>query len=158
MTPAQLDAVIATMAQRGLTLAAAESLTGGLVSAAITAVPGASAVFRGGAVVYATDTKASLLGVPADLLAARGPVDPEVARAMAQGACRVFGAIVGVATTGVAGPAAQGGHQPGVVFVAAVRLDHPAERLVQLDSSGDRHAIRAAAVAAVVDLLAEVIN
>ncbi|MFL6178584.1 MAG: CinA family protein, partial [Actinomycetes bacterium] len=88
MTPAEAqgaDAVVARMRQLGQTLAVAESLTGGMVMAALTAVPGASAVLRGGSVVYATDTKTSQLGVDDRLLEARGPVDPDVALAMAHG-------------------------------------------------------------------------
>ena len=76
--------VLATLKARGETLAVAESLTGGLLAATIVDMPGASAVFRGGLVVYATDLKGSLAGVPAELLAARGPVDPDVALALAR--------------------------------------------------------------------------
>jgi nicotinamide-nucleotide amidase len=158
VTAGQLDRLIGEFAARGLTVATAESLTGGLVAAAITAVPGASAVFRGGAVVYATDSKASVLGVPAELLAQRGPVDPDVAVALAGGGCRLFGADVGVATTGVAGPAPQGGHDAGTVFVAAVWPARADVRVSQLTLSGDRHAIRSQSVAAAIDLLAAVVG
>ena len=81
-------------------------------------VPGASAVLRGGVVAYATDVKGSVLGVPADLLEAHGAVHPAVAAAMAAGAARLLGAVWGVATTGVAGPAEQDGHPVGTVHVA----------------------------------------
>ncbi|MFL6287647.1 MAG: CinA family protein [Actinomycetes bacterium] len=121
MTPAEgqgADAVVARMRQLGQTLAVAESLTGGMVMAALTAVPGASAVLRGGSVVYATDTKTSQLGVDDRLLEARGPVDPDVALAMAHGVRDRWTADLGLATTGVAGPEPQDGHQVGEVYVA----------------------------------------
>jgi CDP-diacylglycerol--glycerol-3-phosphate 3-phosphatidyltransferase len=98
---------------RGETLAVAESLTGGALAAAVVAVPGVSATFRGGVVAYATELKSELLGVDAALLAARGPVDPDVAVAMAEGVRERLGATWGLATTGVAGPDPQDGHPPG---------------------------------------------
>lgn len=96
--------IIGLLAARGQTAAVAESLTGGLLAAAFTSVPGASAVFRGGVVAYASDLKAAILGVPADLLERRGAVDPEVAAEMAAGVRSRLAATVGAATTGVAGP------------------------------------------------------
>jgi nicotinamide-nucleotide amidase len=117
MKPADL---VATLRERGLTLAVAESLTGGLIMARLTEVPGVSDVLRGGVVTYATDTKASLLGVDADLLTLRGPVDPDVALAMAHGVRALMAADIGLATTGVAGPDTQAGHPVGQVFVAVV--------------------------------------
>jgi nicotinamide-nucleotide amidase len=102
---------------RGSTLVTAESLTGGLVGAAVTAVPGCSAVYRGGVVSYATDLKAQLLDVDAALLDQVGAVHPDVAKAMAEGAARRLGAEYAVATTGVAGPSPQDGKPPGTVFI-----------------------------------------
>lgn len=102
---------------RECTLVTAESLTGGLVGAAITAVPGCSSVYRGGVVSYATELKAQLLDVDRQLLGQVGAVHPKVAQAMAQGAARVLDADYAVATTGVAGPSAQDGRRPGTVFV-----------------------------------------
>ena len=128
----------------------AESLTGGLVMACLIDVPGASRVVRGGVVAYATDLKASLLGIDAALLEARGPVDPEIAGAMAEGARRCLGADVGLATTGVAGPDAQGGHVPGTVHVAVAT---PTATLIRsLHLRGDRSEVRVGAQAAVIDL------
>ena len=95
--------VLGLLAARSTDLAVAESLTGGLLAATLVDVPGASTVFRGGVVAYATPAKHALLRVDADLLARVGPVDAEVARQMALGARAAFGAGVGVATTGVAG-------------------------------------------------------
>jgi nicotinamide-nucleotide amidase len=103
---------------RGETLATAESLTGGLVGAVLTSVAGASATYRGGVVVYATDLKESLLGVPALLLRERGAVDPDVAAAMAAGVRDRLGTAWGLALTGVAGPDPQDGKGPGLVYVA----------------------------------------
>jgi len=128
---------------RGWTLAVAESLTGGLVSARLVAVPGASAVLRGGVVAYATDLKESVLGVDGALLAERGAVDPAVARQMAQGVARVLGADVGLATTGVAGPDPQDGKAPGLVYVAVATPERTEVRELRLD--GDRATVRDAA-------------
>jgi len=137
--------IVAELTRRRLTVGVAESLTGGLVVAELIAVPGASAVVRGGIVAYQTELKHSLLGVDASLLALRGPVDPDVAEAMAVGVRRVLetdgtSADIGVATTGVAGPDPQGGHDPGVVFVGLSWGDET--RVVPLTLDGDRGAIR----------------
>jgi nicotinamide-nucleotide amidase len=139
----------------GATVATAESLTGGLLCAALTDVPGASVVVRGGVVAYATDLKAGLLGVAADLLAGRGPVDPDVARAMAVGAAAACGATYGVATTGVAGPDPQGDAAVGTVHVAVAGPG--VDRVVTLDLAGDRAAVRAQTVAAALSLLVTVV-
>ncbi|MBS2965435.1 CinA family protein [Actinocrinis puniceicyclus] len=101
-----------------LTIAVAESLTGGQLAAQLTAVPGASAVFRGSVTAYATDLKAAVLGVDAVLLDQMGAVHAEVARQMAAGVRRVCRADIGIATTGVAGPRPQDGQPVGTVFVA----------------------------------------
>ena len=92
--------VVALLAERGHTVAVAESLTGGLLAASLVAVPGASAVFRGGIVAYATDLKSALLDVPAALLERHGAVHADVAGAMADGVRRRLSATFGVATTG----------------------------------------------------------
>lgn len=143
--------LLAALEGRGLRLATAESLTGGLVASAITAVPGASSCFRGGAVAYATEVKTSVLGVPRELLAQHGPVSHVTAAAMALAAVEVFDADVGLATTGVAGPDPVGPHPPGLVFVAAVlRGEAPQVRRLQL--AGDRQQVRQACVLAVLEL------
>ncbi|MCE1180529.1 MAG: CinA family protein [Micrococcales bacterium] len=142
--------LVAALRAAGLTVGAAESLTGGLVCGALTDVPGASAVVRGGVVSYATQVKATVLGVPEGLLAERGAVDADVAAAMAEGVCRVLACDVGLATTGVAGPDPQDGQPVGTVFVAVcVRGETTVERLA---IEGDRPAIRQATVAAVLAL------
>ncbi|MCC5698600.1 CinA family protein, partial [Klebsiella pneumoniae] len=109
--------VLEQLRQRGQTVATAESLTAGLLCAVLTEVPGASAVVRGGLVVYATDLKAGLAGVDRQLLAERGAVDPEVARQLAAGARERCGADWGVGLTGVAGPDPQDGVAPGTVHI-----------------------------------------
>ena len=144
--------VLRALARQGETLAVAESLTGGLLAATLVDVPGASAVFRGGLLVYATDLKHLLAGVPQELLDARGPVDPDVALALAAGTRERCRADWGLATTGVAGPDAQGGTPVGTVYVACA--GHAGVvRALRLD--GDRAAVRHAAVTAALDLLAE---
>ena len=112
-----LDALVAA----GATVAVAESLTGGLLTAALTEPAGASNAVRGGVVVYATDLKATLAGVPVPLLDAEGPVSPDVAGALAAGARDRLGATYGLGVTGVAGPDPQGGRPVGTVYVGARR-------------------------------------
>jgi len=129
--------IVGLLAQRRQTVAVAESLTGGLLGAAITAVPGASVVFRGGVIAYATDLKAALLGVPAALLAERGAVDPEVAGAMATGIAERLAAAIGVATTGVAGPDPQDGKPPGIVHIAVSAGGGPVVQTLALSGSRD---------------------
>ena len=140
----------------GHTVAVAESLTGGLVSGALTSVAGASVVLRGGVVAYATDLKAALLGVPAELLARQGPVDPDVAASMAAGVRRVLGATYGVATTGVAGPGPADGQPAGTVFIA---VSGPTGGLGQgLQLRGDRQRIREETVRHALSLLVNVLR
>ncbi|WP_166846815.1 CinA family protein [Isoptericola sp. BMS4] len=147
-----LDAALA----RGWTVGVAESLTGGLVSAALVEVPGSSRVLRGAVVAYATEVKSSLLGVDAALLDARGAVDPDVAAQMARGVRRAVRADVGVATTGVAGPDPQDGHPPGEVYVAVSTPD--GDRVRRLDIPGERPAVRDGAVHAALDLVVEALR
>lgn len=119
----------------GFTVGTAESLTGGLVVASLVAVPGASVVVRGGVVAYATELKRTLLGVDEQLLAVEGPVHPDVAAQMAEGARGLLGSAdgpcdVGLATTGIAGPDSPDGQPVGTVHVAVatphgVRVESP---------------------------------
>ncbi|WP_326687608.1 MULTISPECIES: CinA family protein [unclassified Streptomyces] len=137
----RVSGVLAVLTQRGETLAAAESLTGGLVAAEITAVPGASRAFRGSVTAYATELKRDVLGVNGALLEERGAVDAEVARQMARGVREALGADWGVATTGVAGPEPQDGQPVGTVYVAVAGPGvPPVAELLQLEGSrsGDR--------------------
>ncbi|MEW1687212.1 CinA family protein [Streptomyces sp. NPDC091265] len=144
--------VLRLLVGRGETLAVAESLTGGLVAAELTSVPGASHSFRGSVTAYATPLKSEVLGVDAALLAARGAVDPEVASQMAEGVRKVLGADWGLATTGVAGPEPQDGQPVGTVFVA-VRGPRGAEKVAALRLNGCRSDIRKESVRSVLDLL-----
>lgn len=146
---ADARALLARLAERGWTIGVAESLTGGLLAAALVTVPGASTSFRGGIVSYATDLKHTLLGVDAALLAAHGAVHPEVARQMADGVRRACGrdgrpADVGIATTGIAGPDSPDGQPVGTVHIG---VSTPAgTRVTSLVLPGDRDDVRAQTV------------
>ncbi|MDK1476419.1 CinA family protein [Streptomyces sp. 549] len=144
--------VLDLLAGRNGTLAVAESLTGGLVAAALTSVPGASRCFRGSVTVYATALKHTLLDVDAALLAERGAVDAEVARQMAAGVRSRLGADWGAATTGVAGPEPQDGQPVGTVHVAVAG---PGGLVIgrRLTLRGGRAEIRNESVRAVLRLL-----
>ncbi|RII09500.1 putative competence-damage inducible protein [Streptomyces sp. YIM 130001] len=159
------------LAARGETLAVAESLTGGLVAAELTGVPGASQVFVGSVTAYATRIKRDVLGVDGDLLAERGAVDPDVALRMAQGVRRALGTDWGIATTGVAGPDPQDGREVGTVYVAVAGPAHagvpPAAgqrgapgcpedgKVVALRLNGDRSENRRESARSVLGLLAD---
>ena len=143
--------VIAGLAGRHETVATCESLTGGLVVADLTSVPGSSAVVRGGLVTYATDLKTSLAAVPADLIATYGVVSRPVAEAMAAGARVACGATWGIGLTGVAGPDRVDGRPAGTVCIGVAG---PAGMVsVQELFSGDRAAVRAQTVQRAFDLL-----
>ena len=136
----------------GLSLATAESCTGGLVAAHLTAVPGASDVFRGGIVAYENDVKLAQLGVPEETLAAHGAVSAETAAAMAAGARESLGGDAAVAVTGIAGPT--GGTPEKPVGLVYVHVSAPgAEEGRELQLPGDREAIRQRATAAALHLL-----
>jgi competence/damage-inducible protein CinA-like protein len=137
--------------ERGGTLATAESLTGGLLGGRITGVPGSSDYYLGGVVAYATDAKASLLGVDQTLLADDGPVSEPVAAAMAEGARRAFGADLGLAATGVAGPAEQAGRPVGTLCLAVADATGTTTRTLQ--APGDRTQVRLWTSAVALDLL-----
>ncbi len=141
--------IIASLTARSLTIAVAESLTGGLLTAGLVRIPGASAVLRGGIVAYDSEVKATLLGVDAQLLNEHGPVHPDVAAQMASGvrAALAVGGVparIGLATTGVAGPDPQDGQAPGTVYLGFAIGDDVWTRMLRL--TGDREAIRAGAV------------
>jgi nicotinamide-nucleotide amidase len=151
-------ALIARLTADRLTIAVAESLTGGALTAELTRPAGASAVVVGGIVVYATALKHDLAGVDAGLLAKHGPVHPEVARQLARGVrsrLAVDGrpADIGVSTTGVAGPDSQGGRPPGTVFVGISHGDR--SEAIELSLAGDRAHIRALTVDAALRALEE---
>jgi nicotinamide-nucleotide amidase len=158
-----LDRVVhGLLAERHATVAVAESLTGGLLGARLTAMPGSSATFAGGVIAYATPLKHALLGVPDDLLAAHGAVHPDVAAAMARGARERLGASYGLAVTGVAGPEPQDGQPVGTVHVAVadsggtVAVRSPALP-VPADGERARAAVREMTVVHALDLLRRVL-
>ena len=146
-------AAVHVLVERRQTLAAAESLTGGLIAATIVEIPGVSAVFRGGLVVYATDLKHTLAGVPERLLKERGAVDADVALALATGTRERCAADWALATTGVAGPEPQDGKPVGLVFVAVAGPHGATVR--ELNLSGSRASIRTGSAAAVLELLVD---
>lgn len=145
-------AAVSALRDRGWTLATAESLTAGLLAATVAEVPGASMVLRGGVIVYATELKHDLAGVPTEVLERHGAVSAETARALARGAARRCGADVGVGLTGVAGPEPQEGRPVGTVHVG---LTVPGREpwSVTLALSGDRSRIRTAACTAALELV-----
>lgn len=149
-----LSAVVVDAARTaGLHLASAESCTGGMVAGAITDTPGASDVFVGSVVAYANDVKRSLLSVPAEVLERQGAVSGEVALAMAEGALRLTGADVSVATTGIAGPGGGSADKPvGLVWFAVASSDGR-HTVTRREFLGDREAVRARATTTSLDQL-----
>jgi competence/damage-inducible protein CinA-like protein len=147
-----VEVVVARLlADRGWTLAVAESVTGGLIAGRITDLAGASTTFRGGAIVYATDSKASALGVDPALISKHGVVSGPVARAMASRARELFDAEVGVATTGVAGPTELDGTPVGTVVVAVSGPLGEADRAIRLP--GERETVRRLATTVALNLV-----
>ncbi len=143
--------------ERGLTFAAAESCTGGLIAKRITDLPGASAVFRGGVVSYTNDVKRDVLGVSQLLLDEHGAVSAPVAQAMAEGVRRITGASFGISVTGVAGPDRDDrGNEVGTVYLALATPDGSRSFLYRFD--GDRTAIRSAAADTAFSLLLRQLN
>lgn len=139
-----------------VTVAVAESLTGGLVAAALTEVPGASAVVRGGVVAYASEVKVDLLSVPAATVATEGVVSDACARAMAEGVRELLGTDLGIATTGVAGPSEQEGKPVGTVFVAVASADGVWSTHLRL--AGSRADVRSATVDRAIDFALRVLR
>jgi nicotinamide-nucleotide amidase len=146
------EIVLGLCGARGLTLGTAESCTGGMVAARLTAIPGSSEVYRGSIVAYADDVKEASLGVPAEVLEAHGAVSAESAEAMARGARERLGVDIAVAVTGIAGPGGGTAEKPvGLVFVHATGPD--GERHVRTELPGDRDMIRGRATAASLHLV-----
>jgi nicotinamide-nucleotide amidase len=143
--------ILSLLTASDMTVAAAESLTGGLVAAALTDVPGSSAAFRGGVVAYAPELKAAILGVDKKMLDVHGPVYAPVAAAMADGVRKLLDATVGVATTGVAGPGPADGWPAGTVHIAVSLADDTVVRTMALN--GNRDEVRRLTVERVLGLL-----
>jgi nicotinamide-nucleotide amidase len=151
------ELVLDLLRRRGLTLATAESCTGGQVAKRLTDVAGSSDVFVGSVVAYSNDVKQQLLDVPAEVLETHGAVSDETAAAMAHGARRRLGADVAVAVTGIAGPGgATDGKPVGLVFIHAVGPD--GERGVEFDLPGDRETIRGRATVAALHLVRRIVT
>lgn len=156
----QLEQLHRMLSEQEQTVAVAESVTGGLLAAALTSTAGASATFRGGLVVYATDLKTRLAGVAEDLLAEHGPVAPQVALELARGVRDRLSASWGVGVTGVAGPQPQDGKPVGTVFLSVVGPGPAAgiESVSELNLTGDRNTIRVRIVEQAVALLAGAVS
>jgi PncC family amidohydrolase len=150
--PGLVRALAAACDRRGVTVATAESCTGGGVAAAITDLPGVSSFFLGGIVSYANQVKERMLAVPADVLAQHGAVSEPTARAMAAGVRERLGADIGISTTGIAGPDGATATKPvGLVYIAVAT---PETTLVRRDVwPGDRMEVRQAAVRAALELV-----
>lgn len=148
--------LIARLRGLGASVGTAESVTGGLVAARLTSIPGSSAVVRGAVVAYATDVKVDLLAVDPGLLARTGPVHPEVAMQMAQGARAALGAVYAVATTGEAGPESASGQPVGSAWVAV--CGPRGCSCSQVRARGDRHQVREAIAGEALRCLAEVLD
>ncbi|HEY8597004.1 MAG TPA: CinA family protein [Thermomicrobiales bacterium] len=147
----------AALRARGLTIATAESCTGGAVAAALAAIPGASEYLRGGVVAYSAAVKTALLGVPAAIIDADGVVSAACAQAMARGGCAACGADIAVATTGIAGPGgAEPGKPVGTVFLAVACPAGTTSR--EMFYTGDRAAIIAAATRDALGMAREVVS
>lgn len=149
--------VLAALDAARARLATAESCTGGLVGHRLTNVPGASDWYAGGVITYSNESKASLLGVSASDLAACGAVSEPVARQMAEGVRRVFGAVYGIGITGIAGPGGGSAEKPvGLVYVAAAGPDET--RVARHVFDGTREAIKAQSAEAALGLLLELLS
>ncbi len=154
-TPSPEAALVEQLLERGLTVTTAESCTGGLIAKRLTDIAGSSAAVVGGFVTYQTRTKAQLLGVPADLIEKHGVVSAEVASAMAEGARKVLGADIAIATTGYAGPGGGTEENPvGTVYIAVAGRERSAVRRFNASPMRDRAYIRTvAATNAILDVL-----
>ena len=151
------EVVLGLLKEKGLTLGSAESCTGGLIAKRLTDLPGASAVFRGGVVSYATPVKHTVLGVPEDMLDTLGAVSAPVARAMAEGARRVLGCDLAVSATGVAGPDSdERGNPVGLVYVALAAPDGTWVR--ELHAGTSRERVRTASAHNAFDLVRRYLN
>ncbi len=142
---------MALLARRGRTISTAESLTGGRIAAAITAVPGSSAVFPGGVVSYCDRVKRDVLGVPAAALERHGAVSEPVALAMAEGAARLLGTDLALSATGLAGPEGDGSDNPVGTVYLGLFADGEAV-CVRRVFSGDRAAVQRQSVEAALAL------
>ena len=147
--------IVKTMKKRGLTLATAESITGGGVASAITEVPGSSDIFLGGIVSYSDASKTKFLGIPKRVLTKSSPVSEIVATSMAESVRREFGADFAIATTGVAGPGKAYGQKAGTVWVAIASKRETVT--IALALTGDRDSIRKATIESALACLSRIL-
>jgi nicotinamide-nucleotide amidase len=158
MRSALAASILAELSRRGETLVSAESLTGGMIGALLTDIPGASESYLGGVISYATRLKGTLAGVDRGTLDELGPVSGRTAAQMARGVAELCNADWGLATTGVAGPDEQQGHPVGQVFVAVSHEAGALLRVEELSLDGDRAAIRRQTASAALALLADALG
>jgi PncC family amidohydrolase len=151
------SSLVSRLRESRATLAVAESCTGGLVSAAITSVPGSSEVFVGAVIAYANEVKHAVLGVPDELIAAEGAVSGACVAAMAEGVCRLTGATCAIAVSGVAGPAGGTPQKPVGLVWLAVRTPKGSATF-ENRFAGDREAVRRQAVDAALRCLVDALS
>ena len=151
-----------TLVTRQLTLSTSESITGGQLGATITSVPGASRYYLGGVVVYDTEQKARIGGVSRSVLKSHGVISEQTAVEMVMGVQRLTGADYALAASGVAGPAPQEGHPPGVVWIAVagprVGALRPSPVALRFEFEGDRGPVREQTVAAALQMLRDLLD
>jgi PncC family amidohydrolase len=147
----------ALLTQRGLTMAVAESCTGGMIGAAITRVPGSSAYFKGGVIAYSNEIKEQVLGVPRELLETKGAVSGEVVKAMAQGVAKLCKSSCSIAVSGIAGPQGGSADKPvGLVFIGIYLKDKV--QSFTFNFAGDRERVRKEATKAGLEKMMEALR
>lgn len=159
MTRAKSDlpsTIVKVMKKRGITLATAESITGGGLASAITDVPGSSAIFLGGIVSYSDQAKVKFLGIPKRVLTKSTAVSEVVARQMAESARREFGSDFAISTTGVAGPGKAYGQKAGTVWIAIASKSETIT--IELALSGDRDSIRKSTIESALACLSRILT
>ena len=153
---ATTESLVGDLGSRGITLATAESLTGGDLGALVTAIPGASKTYLGGVISYATEVKVQVLGVSEETVETDGVVSEQCAKEMAVGVRDLLKADIGLSTTGVAGPMPQEDKPVGLAYVGVAHGDDV--RVKEVNAEGSRWDIRRAVVSAAMDLLAETVE
>lgn len=147
--------IIDAMKKNGETLSTAESITGGAISSALVAVPGASEIFKGGITAYSDEVKIAQLKVDPKLIEKHSAISEQVADAMAQGAIETFKTTWAIATTGVAGPGPVGSHAAGTVWLS---IRGPVNQTTALALSGERETVRNAATSSAIAAFARILN
>ncbi|MDO5852676.1 MAG: CinA family protein [Thermoplasmata archaeon] len=157
MPRSEIEALSGVLRAAGLTVACAESCTGGMIGAEMTEAPGSSSIFLGSAVVYSNDAKENVLGVSHETLMEHGAVSAETAGEMVRGAMRIYGSDTAIAVTGIAGPGGATETKPvGLVYIAVA--DGPRVVVSRNVFEGDRAAVRSQTVATAADMLVELLE